>query len=77
MTQSELHTVYVELLNEGTFVLRPTQASRVSDWSFTLRATPNYDSELEEWKFLPGAVVECEWETNDGDHILVAKRQIS
>ena len=49
--------VYVRLLNEGTDVFRPTQAIEIGKGLFELMAAPHYDSEGEEWEFLPGAIV--------------------
>ena len=37
----------------------------------------DYDPELETWQFVPGSLVECEWEEHMGERvglILVAKR---
>jgi hypothetical protein len=44
-------TIYVKLLKEGTDVIRPTEAVRLSDEYFRLLATPGYDLENEKWEF--------------------------
>jgi hypothetical protein len=51
--------VYVRLLDEGTDVARPTEAEVVSDGVYRLLPTPDYDSEVEKWEFLPGELVRC------------------
>jgi hypothetical protein len=40
--------VYVRLLNEGTEVMRPTQATDLNNGGFRLAATPDYDPTDEE-----------------------------
>ena len=74
---SNTKTIYVELLNEGTFVLRPTQGEEVSQGNYRLIATSDYDPVLENWKFKPGTIVKCEWEEHEGERVLVAKFQSS
>lgn len=69
----ETETIYIELLDEGTDVWRPVQGRRIRGNAFEILAAPDYDPELEIWQFVPGSVVECEWETHSGAK-LVAKR---
>ena len=66
--------IYVQLLDEGTFVLRPTQGKQVQENTFIVLETSDYDPTLERWMFLPGCMVECEWDDYDGESLLVAKR---
>jgi hypothetical protein len=73
---SSTSTIYVELLDEGTFVLRPTHGRRLSGNRFELLATPDYDPELETWRFAPGSTVECDWEEHGGERLVVAKRLV-
>ena len=68
------NTIYVELLDEGTFVMRPAEGRQVCGNMFEILAPPNYDPDLETWKFVPGSMVECEWEERGGEKFLVAKR---
>lgn len=75
-TDSDTNTIYVELLDEGTFVIRPTQAQCISETKFKLLPTDDYDPELEKWMFVPGSIVECDWEEHESEQLLVAKRQI-
>jgi hypothetical protein len=65
--------VYVNLLNEGTSVLRPVPAQYLGGNRYLLLKTNDYDPDDEEWEYLPGATVACEEETNEGEIILVAK----
>lgn len=65
-------TVYVRLLNEGTDVFRPTLADLTLDGLYMLRATEDYDSEDEQWEFLPGQVVRCKVMALHGGNRLVA-----
>lgn len=74
---SNTNTIYVELLDEGTFVLRPTLGEALSESTFRLLATSDYDPALETWKFKPGTIVKCEWEKYNGEPLLVAKSQVT
>jgi len=65
-------TIYIELLNEGTSVWRPTSALQVGPHTYVVLPTPNFDPEDEEWKFPPGSVVAGEVQTHGGEDILVA-----
>jgi len=76
-TDSNTSTIYVELLDEGTFVLRPTMGEAVSERTFKLLPTSVYDPDLETWRFKPGTIVECDWEKHDGERLLVAKSQVT
>lgn len=74
VSDSSTSVIYVELLNEGTFVMRPTQGRRVTGNIFEISAACDYDPALETWKFAPGSTVECVWEYHGGERLLVAKR---
>jgi len=67
-------TIYVELLNEGTYVIRPVPSKEIAPNVHQLFPTDGYDSELEEWQFPPGSIVVCEPKTTDNQTILVATR---
>jgi hypothetical protein len=62
-------TVFVQLLDEGTIVYRPTEAVDLGLGRYRLLPTPDYDPEDETWEFLPGAVVVCSqrWLPNGKD----------
>ena len=51
-------TIYIELLNEGTVVYRPVQASPVGKDLYRIESI-NKDPEDEEWRFPKGAIVRC------------------
>ena len=70
---SNIKTVHVHLLDEGTTVIRPTRAVRLADNTYRLLPTPNYDPDDEHWQFLPGSVVYYAAETWDGCEVLVAR----
>ena len=69
-------TVYVQLIDEGTFVLRPVPAESIGNARFRLLPTVDYDPEDEVWEFPPGSIVECEVERHSGREVLVAKNQV-
>jgi hypothetical protein len=54
---TEKLTVYVRLLDEGTEVSRPTQATLVKEDVYQLLPNQEYDSEEEHWEFPPGSMV--------------------
>ena len=72
-TDSGIDTAYVELLGEGTFVLRPVQARHICGRVFKILAPPDYDPNLETWRFQPGSLVRCDWEMHEDVKIRVAK----
>ncbi|MGB4101341.1 MAG: hypothetical protein WBK91_05495 [Alphaproteobacteria bacterium] len=59
MNATSTVTVYVQLLEEGTDTIRPTQAMPLGGDLYKLLPTPNYDPEDEIWEFVPGSVVRC------------------
>jgi hypothetical protein len=62
---SELATIHIELLSEGTEVWRPVQAERITrDIYLVLGPVP----EDEEWAFPPGNLVRCVERELSGDH---------
>ncbi|ODA36620.1 hypothetical protein [Planctopirus hydrillae] len=73
-TGGDTSVVYVELINEGTFVLRPVEAVNVSENCFKILELNISSSDVEEWMFLPGSVVECAWEEHEGELLMVAKK---
>jgi hypothetical protein len=70
-------TIYIPLLNEGTSVVRPTQAVQLGENLFRVLPTRDDDPNDEEWKFPPGSVVECVLETRSGREVLVAWKRAS
>jgi hypothetical protein len=73
-------TIYIQLLNEGSTAYRPTQGELISDDTFRVLPTENYDPEDEEWEFLPGDIVKCVLEEKSGNHgkhmVLVARCKV-
>jgi hypothetical protein len=65
-------TIYVRLLNEGTPVMRPTEAIQITGDAFKLLPTEGYDPDDEEWEFTPGTVVRCIYEDSTEGTIMVA-----
>jgi len=74
-SSTDVLTVYVALLNEGTSVVRPTQAVKLGKNLYRVLPTQDYDPNDEEWEFPPGSVVECTLENRSGQEILVATRR--
>lgn len=64
--------VFVRLLHEGTYVLRPTLATACGDMRFRLIRPDDYDPDDEQWEFPPGSMVKCRVEALSGGAILVA-----
>jgi hypothetical protein len=69
--------IFVPLLHEGTDVVRPTKAERLSQGRYRILPTPGYSKELEDWEFVPGTIVECRLESREGRNILVARKSAS
>lgn len=67
------HTIYINLLNEGSPCCRPTQGIWVSEMTYRVLPTENYDPDDEHWEFPPGSVVECRQERRiiDGESIQI------
>ncbi len=76
-SSTEVRTVYIPLLNEGTSVVRPTQAIRLGENVYRILPTSDYDPDDEEWEFPPETSVECDLETRSGQEVLVARRRAS
>jgi hypothetical protein len=76
-SSTNVRTVYIPLLSEGTLVVRPTQAIGLGGNVYQVLPTSDYDPNDEEWEFPPGTSVECELETWSGQDVLVAKRRAS
>ena len=69
----DTHTVriYVNLLDEGSPVARPTQAVELFNGLYKVLPCPGYDPEDEKWEFPPGSVVRVEKRVGSmGEHLL-------
>lgn len=64
--------IYIQLLDEGTRVFRPTNALILEGGRFRVLPTPNYNPNNENWEFPPGTVVICETVTKQGKTFLYA-----
>lgn len=70
--------IYINLLEEGTPTIRPTQAIPLKNGLYKVLPTADYDPEDEIWEFLPGAIVRCEHNRTDNHkEILLAIEQVS
>jgi hypothetical protein len=73
MNQSYKVIIYVQLLNEGVPVARPTYGERIDDNLFRVLPTDNYDPEDETWEFPPNTIVRCERRGSpEGKEVLLA-----
>jgi hypothetical protein len=62
--------IYVYLLNEGTDVWRPVNATETESGLYRIDG-PMFDNE--EWQFPPGSLVRCgDWCSSDGIRFLAA-----
>jgi hypothetical protein len=75
-SSTEPQAVFVELLDEGTVCLRPTQGIPLGECTYRLLPTANYDPDDERWQFPPGSVVKCRTEVWSGKEVLVARERI-
>jgi hypothetical protein len=73
---SSTKKIYINLLNEGTDVLRPADALEVAPNIYKILEQRNYKPEDEEWEFLPGMTVECKIEIRGREKLLVAKKKV-
>jgi hypothetical protein len=71
-SNTEIATIFVRLLDEGTDVLRPVQATILAFGGFRIVEPEDYDAEYEVWEFKPGSVVRCEERHVENETILVA-----
>ena len=71
-----IRKIYVNVLNEGVFVVRPADAIEISPNVYRILESNIYNPEDEDWEFLPGTTVECREELREGKKILVAKKEI-
>jgi hypothetical protein len=71
-SNTESVVVYVQLLDEGTVVYRPTRGQLVGEGAVRLLPTPGYDPDDEHWEFPPGSVVRCQPRNLEGTEVLVA-----
>jgi hypothetical protein len=71
-SSTEIETIFVRLLDEGTDVMRPVQAAKVVSGNFRLIEPTDYDPEYETWEFAPDSIVRCETRRVADQMILIA-----
>lgn len=64
--------IYVKLLNEGTEAYRPVSVINIKDNIYKILESNNYDKDDEEWEFIPGDSVVCEYKKTSDGELLVA-----
>ena len=71
-TVTNMATIYMPLLNEGTDVWRPVEATHLEADSFRVEGPVPED---EEWMFAPGSLVRCELRTLSppGDYLVAVQ----
>ena len=69
---SNTKEIYIELLDEGTRVYRPTMGISLGDGKFKVMPSKDYDPDDENWAFLPGAIVRCKETPLNGGLVLLA-----
>jgi hypothetical protein len=74
MTSEQTYTVYVALLDEGTYVWRPVAAEHLGGDIYRLAGTGPDDTET--WEFPPTSVVKCESRKLSGGDCLVATEAV-
>lgn len=74
-TSSQMITIYVRLLDEGTAVYRPVPALAQDASTCVLCGTDIYNPAVENWEFLPGTRVGYEKRVLDGEAVFVAVRR--
>jgi hypothetical protein len=78
MDSNFIRIIYVELMDEGSPVMRPTKGEEVEAGIYRLLPTPDYDPVDEHWEFLPGSIVRCfPKKLQNGEEILVARELIA
>lgn len=64
-SSTEISTIHVRLLDEGTDVWRPVKAQRLGETTYRLADEPVPVDEV--WSFQPGDIVVVEHRQGDGD----------
>lgn len=63
--------IFINLLEEGTPTIRPTQAESMGDETYRILATPDYDPIAEIWEFTPGTIVKLKQIKDDQNNDLL------
>lgn len=68
-----IREIYIPLLGEDIDVWRPAQAYQIDENRYKILAPIVYGTKNEQWKFIPGSIVHCEYvTTTGGDRIFAA-----
>jgi hypothetical protein len=54
--------IHVMLLNEGVTTAKSVMARALANGNYKILRPDDYDPEDEEWEFVPGTIVHCEWQ---------------
>jgi hypothetical protein len=57
--------IYIRLLDEGVDSWLPTTGEKISDNTYKVFPTDDYDADDEVWEFIPGSIVNCELQEKD------------
>jgi hypothetical protein len=72
--ESAITTIYVYLLDEGTDVWRPVDATCIKGDTYQINPESAIP-ETETWQFLPGDIVRCEEQGfSDGKHLVAIEK---
>lgn len=74
--RTDVETIFVRLLDEGTDVMRPVFALPLSGQVYQLLEMDDYDPADETWEFLPRSRVRCEERESGAETFLVAVEQV-
>jgi hypothetical protein len=77
MITTNTMVIYIQLLDEGTIVYRPTLGEMLKENIFKVLPTEHYDPSDEVWEFPPGTLVRCEYKNLSHGKVLVAKEAVS
>ncbi len=69
--------IYIQLLNEGSIAYRPIPALEIESNIYKVLGFEIYDTEDEEWEFLPGSYVLVKEQIKGGKNVLVAIQEQS
>jgi FliG C-terminal domain len=70
-------TIYVNLIEEGTHVMRPVFASKTNEPDVFVIREGQTVPETEKWEFTPGTTVRVKDQLSEGIVILVASEQVA
>ncbi len=73
--KSNITTIYVYLLNEGTDVWRPVDAIHIKGNIYQIKSE-SIIPETETWQFLPGDIVRCEEKRLSKGNSIVAVEKV-